>query len=235
MTTLSFSNLAASVLRLMDENGGHASFMSGDDATAEIKEVIRQVTGPAVRNMHLKAPIAMLEGVSGTPTLTHLGPVGGRYPSSITLASEMNFFRMLKCRMASWNRPVTQLWWEDSVEYAKQRNKYLMGTKDRPMAFLVHDGGVQKIELYSSDTNTDTLAEFVYMQKPEWSDSSASATIGMSDRLVDSCLMQIAADTLMVLGETDRAQMMAAKALEPLNTFGGIERHYSDIGNRVER
>lgn len=231
MATLTYNGIVASVLRLMDENGGHASFMSSDDATAEMKEVIRQVTEPAVRNIHLKAPIAMLEATAGTPTLSSAVQVNGRYMFKASLPTD--FFRLVRCRMAGWGRPVTLLWWEDSVEYAKQRNRYLMGTSEKPVAFLVHNGDSQYIELYSSDSASDTMAEFAYVQKPSWSDATTSATIDVSDRLVDACLMQIAADTLMVLGETERAQMMAAKAVEPLNTYGGMERHYSDIGNRV--
>ncbi len=233
MATLTYNGIVASVLRLMDENGGHASFMGSDDATAEMKEVIRQVTEPAVRNIHLKAPIAMLEAAAGTLDDARFSELNGRHVSKASLPAD--FFRLVRCRMAGWDRPVTLLWWEDSVEYAKQRNRYLMGTSEKPVAFLVHDGDSQCIELYSSDSASDTIAEFAYVQKPSWSDATTSATIDVSDRLVDACLMQIAADTLMVLGEAERAQMMAAKAVEPLNTYGGIERHYSDIGNRVER
>ena len=57
----------------------------------------------------------------------------------------------------------------------------------------------------------------------------------VSDRLKDSSLMQIAADTLAVLGENERAQQMQAMALQAINTYGGMERNFADNGNRIER
>ena len=233
MATLTYSAIVTAVLRLMDENGGDYSFMSNDDAMAEIKEVIRQVTEPAVRSLHMKAPIAMLDSKVGTPTASHMGEKGGRYPYLIaTLPSD--FFRLCRLKMASWDTSVSQLWWEDSSEYAKQKNRLLMGTRERPMAFLTHNGVRTSIELYSSDDMDDKLLEFLYVEKPVWS-SESNPTITISDKLQDACLAQIASDTFTALGDTDKAQVMAAMAIRPINTFGGEERHYSDNGNRIER
>lgn len=240
MATLTYSAIVTAVLSLMDENGGNYAFMNSDDAMAEVKSVIRQVTEPAVRSLHMKAPIAMLDSVSGSPSAAALHEKGGRYPYKISGLDQLipgpgEFFRLVRMKMSSWDTPVSQLWWEDSVEYAKQSNKFLMGTKERPIAFLVHDGVNLCIEAYSSDDANDTLDEFLYVVKPSWSDNGNNPTIKISGMIQDACLAQIASDTFTALGETDKAQMMAAMAMRPINTFGGEERHYADNGNRVER
>jgi hypothetical protein len=124
------------------------------------------------------------------------------------------------------------MWWEDSAEYAEQKNKYLMNTRERPAAFYVHHIGGEYAELYSSDDMDDELEKFLYAPKPHWSGNEFSY---VSDRLKDSGMMQIAADTLAVLGENERAQQMQAMALQAINTYGGMERHFADNGNRIER
>jgi hypothetical protein len=124
------------------------------------------------------------------------------------------------------------MWWEDSAEYAKQKNKYMMNTRERPAAFHVHHIGGEYAELYSSDDMDDELEKFLYAT---WPSLNSNNMLFVSDRLKDSGMMQIAADTLAVLGENERAQQMQAMALQAINTYGGMERHFADNGNRIER
>ena len=71
MATLTLTNIQNAVLRLMDENGGNASFMSGS-ANTEMNDIIGQVTEDAVRKIHLQAPVAMLDGGKRIVHLLHL-------------------------------------------------------------------------------------------------------------------------------------------------------------------
>ena len=229
MIALTYNGLIDDVLRLMDENGGNAQFMSGG-ATNEMREIIGRVSEDAIRKIHLQAPVAMLDAVTEPSYSTSMFETNGKYACQVNLPD--SFFRLVRCRMNSWVRPVSQLWWEDSAEYAAQRNKYLMGTFEKPAAFLVHQGALQWAELYSSDSLQDTLREFLYVKRPEWSENNK---IMVSDRLKDSCLMQVASDALAVLGETDGAQRMKQMAERALVTYGGMERHNSDNGNRIEK
>lgn len=234
MTTLNHNDIINGVLRLMDEHGGNAQFMSGN-AMDETKRVIEQVAENAVSKLHLQAPVAMLDGVSLGKPITDWRNVNGRYACIVMLpdgTSDPAFLRLITCKMETWTRPVSHLWWEDSAEYAKQKNKYLMNTRERPAAFYVHHGIVTTAELFSSDDMEDEVREFVYAPKPHW---VGDDMVYVSDRLKDSCLMQIAADTLVVLGESERAQQMQALATKAIDTYGGMERHYADNGNRIER
>lgn len=232
MTTLTLNDIINSVIRLMDEHGGNAAFMSGG-AMDETKRIIEQVTENAIRKMHLKAPIAMLDAFElekGWPVERNV--VNGRYMWSIILPDD--FFRLVSCRMETWTRPVSQLWWEDSNEYAKQKNPYLMNTWERPIAFYVHHGIVKYVEMYSTDDDQDELREFLYAPTPTWNENKTSF-LYIADHLKDASLMQVTADTLVVLGETERAQQMQALAMQANNTYGGMERNFADNGQRIER
>lgn len=229
MTTLTLTDIQTAVLRLMDENGGNAQFMAGS-ATTEMKDIIEQVAEDAIRKIHLQAPVAMLDGkYSDSLATENVLWSGDRYMCRVMLPAD--FFRLIRVKMESWVKPVSQLQWEDSANYALQANKYRMGTYQKPAAFLIHRFASKYMELFSSPSLQDTLDEFIYLETPVLKNDS----IKVCDRLKDASMMQIAADTLVVLGETERAQMMAAMAERVLNTYGGMERHYPDNGNRVEK
>jgi hypothetical protein len=228
MTSLTLTEIQNAVLRLMDEHGGNALFMSGN-ATDEMRTIIGQVAEDAIRKIHLQAPVAMLDAVT-SPISSTMFERNGRWACRVLLPDD--FFRLVRCSLDSWSHPVSQLWWEDSAEYAKQGNKYLMGTHEKPIAFLIHQGALQYAELYSGIDLQDKLREFIYAKRPEW---SANNKIMVSDRLEDACMMQVAADTLAVLGENERAQQMQQMAERVLATYGGNERHNADNGNRIER
>jgi hypothetical protein len=227
MTTLTYNGMTEDVLRLMDENGGNAQFMSGE-ATREMREVIGRVSEDAIRKVHLQAPTAMLDAIPAQVSFS-MQERNGRWMCQV--ATPEDFLRLVRCRMVSWVKPVSQLWWEDSAEYAKQGNKFLMGTWQRPMAFLVHQGALQWVEMYSSEDMQDTVREFLYVKRPEW----VNGKMLVSDRVKDACLMQVAADSLTVLGESERAQQMQQMAERTLMTYGGMERHNADNGNRIEK
>lgn len=234
MTTIPYNDIINGVLRLMDEHGGNAQFMSGS-AMDETKRVINQVAENAVSKIHLQAPVAMLDSVVLGKPIIDWKPANGRYACLVMLpdgTSDPKFMRLIACKMATWTRPVSMMWWEDSAEYAKQKNKYLMNTRERPAAFHVHHIGGEYAELYSSDDMEDELEKFLYAA---WPSLNPNNMLFVSDRLKDSSLMQIAADTLAVLGENERAQQMQAMALQAINTYGGMERHFADNGNRIER
>lgn len=227
MTTLTYNGLIDDVLRLMDENGGNAQFMSGN-ATSEMREIIGRVSEDAVRKIHLQAPVAMLDGVNARMDAFEWCQLNDRWYYKSLLPDD--FFRLIRCKVRSWKSSVSHLWWEDSAEYAKQGNKYLMGTEDKPRGFLVHYNSLVYVELYSCK-DASSLQNFVYLPTPKWENGS----IEVCDRVKDSSLCQVAADALAVLGEAERAQQMQQMAERALATYGGIERHMPDNGNRIER
>ncbi len=229
MTPLTYNDIINGVLRLMDEHGGNAQFMSGD-AQDETKRIIEQVSENAIRKLHLQAPVAMLDAVGLVKDypIDWLN-VNGRYACKVMLPAD--FFRLVRCKMETWTRSVSHLWWEDSAEYAKQKNKYLMNTRERPAAFYVHYEMLKYAELYSSDDMEDEIRDFYYAPLPQWSNNR----INVADRLKDSSLMQIAADALAVLGESERSQLMQAMAVQAVNTYSGLERNFADNGNRIEK
>lgn len=229
MTPLTYNGLIDSVLRLMDENGGHAQFMSGN-ATEEMRDIIGQVSEDAIRKIHLQAPVAMLDAVWYSEATASLIERNGRYICQVVPPGD--FFRLVRCGMGSWVHSVSHLWWEDSAEYAKQKNKYLMGTYENPIAFLVHRNEMQLVEMYSSESLQDHLSEFLYVKRPEW---GGDRRIMVSDRLRDASLMQVAADALAVLGENERARLMQQMAERAMTTYSGSERDKADNGNRIER
>lgn len=237
MKTLTTTEIRNAVLNLFDENGGNAAFMSGDDTNNELYDIIDTVVESAVHKIHLQAPSAMLDGkkIDNTQYIqTFLA--NGRY--AIRFALPQDFFRIVSIRMNGWRAPITTLLYEDSVEYRKQGNKYLMGTEKKPIGFIVNSMAfgekIQKCcELYSSEVDNGNLKYFgYYLPKPTL---SAQGSIEVCDRLEWPCLYQIAADALKAVNEAQKAQIYEAMAERYFATFSNIERKTTEIGTRIEK
>lgn len=241
MRTLTIEEIRNAVMNLMDENGGDPQFMSSDDANKELYGIISTVTENAVQKIHLQAPSAFLDGRSYTTfdsaesTLVYGKRVfKGRLPK--------DFFRLVSCKLRGWHSPVTTLVWEDSSEYAKQGNRYLMGNASRPIAALVHRGNEQWVEMYSTDDGQaipvggSLVEHFIYLQKPTLTENqSGEQYIDVCSRLYWPCIYQIAADTLKAVNEAQKAQMFEAMAERYFATYGNKERIFPDNGTRIEK
>lgn len=81
------------------------------------------------------------------------------YTGFITLPE--NYLKLVRFRMHSWKRPVTEPIYPSSPEYVLQSNKYLRGTPDRPIAAIRYspDYETQVCEYYSVYENDHSVTE----------------------------------------------------------------------------
>lgn len=129
------------------------------------------------------------------------------------------FLRLITLRMSSWLRPIQTLVGEDSVEYFKQKNKYLRGTPRRPVGALLHGegwgaNGRPVAELYTCSTNMDNISG-QYVPEPRKMSSGKDYYVEVCAPLRYPCLNQITACVLRSIGRVQEAMMYEAMAVQP--------------------
>ena len=158
MTPLPLSEIEAFVRARLDEvANGDAGFVNAD--SLNIANAVRRCAMPAIRNVHLVAPNVLLDGIrtDSMPQCSVSDGVG-------TFKAPAGFMRLVSLRFNGWDIPVQTLVNEDSVEYRKQKNKFLRGTPRHPVAAITHaslDSGFV-IEAYTV-AGSATIADFRYV------------------------------------------------------------------------
>lgn len=199
MKVLSKNDIYAKVRALLDETAENdAAFILTDKDSTELNAIIDEVALLSVRNVHLGAPYWMLEG---EPNYATDFKVGDNLVATLTLPDD--FMRLVKVKLPSWSAPVTKVITEDSPEYRMQANKYMRGTVAKPVCALVLlAGGTQGLELYSAK-ETDDNVSLIILREPAW---FADGLVNICPRLENAIIAQITGQTLLALGENERAQ-----------------------------
>lgn len=87
------------------------------------------------------------------------------YLMIITLPSD--FLRLIKLKLSGWNKPVNELLPEEHPKFQLQyNNKYLRGTVNRPIAFIVNSttNASKQIFAFGKGT-TNAVSQFYYCKK----------------------------------------------------------------------
>lgn len=199
MKVLSKKDIYAKVRALLDETAENdAAFILTDKDSTELNAIIDEVALLSVRNVHLGAPYWMLEG---EPNYATDFKVGDNLVATLTLPDD--FMRLVKVKLPSWSAPVTKVITEDSPEYRMQANKYMRGTVAKPVCALVLLAeGTQGLELYSAK-ETDDEVSLIILREPAW---FADGRVNICPRLENAIIAQITGQTLLALGENERAQ-----------------------------
>lgn len=260
MTTLLLSDIYAYVKARIDEisNNEDASLVTGDQAVEDLEKVIKAVTVAAVRKIHLEAPnILLKESVaftsqssdteestegeqtrsssssdeSDTPSTTPTA-IGTQYYKH-TLNAPSDFLRLVTLQMSDWSRPIQTLVGEDSAEYRKQGNIYLMGTPLRPVGALLHHGATPVIELYSCLSASATVLYARYIPEPAITTTGGVESIDIVGTLKYPCLDQITAETLRSIGRHQEAQVYDSLAVQPFRIDPDYARKNPVASERV--
>ena len=199
MKVLSKIDIYNKVRALLDETAENdADFILTDKDSTELNAIIDEVALLSVRNVHLGAPYWMLDG---EPNYATDFEVGDNLVATLSLPKD--FLRLVKVKLPSWSAPVTKVITEDSPEYRMQANKYMRGTVAKPVCALVLlADGKQGLELYSA-TETDDEVSLMILKEPVW---SVDGKINICPRLENAIIAQITGQTLLALGENERAQ-----------------------------
>lgn len=198
MEKLTKSEIYEKVRAFLDELGDNdAGFMLSDKDSSELNTIIDKVTPLSVRNIHISAPYRMLDGDKYEPSDFSVEN------KKATMSLPENFLRLVQVKLSSWSAPVVNVVTEDMPEYRMQANEYMRGTHYKPVCALVLLAeGLQGLEVFSAKDDTDTLTSLIILKEPEWEDDS----IVICPRLRNSIIAQITGQTLLALGEEQRAQ-----------------------------
>lgn len=234
MLTLPVSDIKEYVKARLDEisNNDDAGLVSGDGAIEDLDKIIEAVIVPSVRKIHLEAPnILLTGGVAFPSSSTNQASQEENDRSSteegddasttipdtqyhmLEIAVPSDFLRLVTLQMSDWSRPIQTLVGEDSAEYRKQSNKYLMGTPQKPVGALVHRNGTGVIELFSCLSSTATVLYAQYI--PEPSISGTTPSVSVVSTLKYPCLNRITAEVLRSLSRHQEASVYDALAVEP--------------------
>jgi len=225
MTLLPLSEIETFVRARLDEvANGDAGFVNAD--SLNIANAVRRCAETAIRNIHLIAPNVLLDGIrpdNNMPTCTVSNGVG-------TFKAPAEFMRLVSMRFNGWDIPVQTLINEDSVEYRKQRNKFLRGTPRHPVAAITHaspDNGFV-IEAYTVGDHP-TLADFRYVPEIKITDDK----ISICPKLKQSCLYAVTAEVARCFGDERRAQTFEALSRQQLNPTADDDRIYPANGEKT--
>lgn len=192
-------NLAASILE------------EDKDLYALVESTIEEVA----LDIHQSAPAHLVDGLKAESDDEYdddeTAPFSFNIENSVgTISMEVDCARVVSIK-ASGSHLVTEFFTEDSVEAHKQKNKYIMGTPDRPRAILCKRGGDFRptIEYYSFGkeelvANTITVE---YIPYPKVKDG----VIKISYQLKYPLLYWLVAAILEIVNEPEKAQLWKAK------------------------
>ena len=208
MEKLTKSEIYEKVRAFLDELGDNdAGFMLSDKDSSELNTIIDKVTPLSVRNIHISAPYRMLDGDMYVPSDFSVEN------KKATMALPEGFLRLVQVKLSSWSAPVVNVVTEDMPEYRMQANEYMRGTHYKPVCALVLlADGLQGLELFSAKDDEDHLSSLIILKEPEWEGDY----IYICPRLRNSIIAQITGQTLLALGEEQRAQ-----------TFLSLSNNYS--------
>lgn len=214
MKTLSVSNIKEYVKARLDElsNNEDAALVAGDNAVEDLDAIIVKCIVPAVRKIHLDAPnILLKDGVVFDSVILTKTQIGGTDYYKCSFTAPQDFLRLVTLQMSDWTRPIQTLVGEDSAEYRKQGNRYLIGTPSRPVGALVHRGGSGTLELFSCSSAAATMLSSRYIPEP----AISSSNISVISTLEYPCMEQVTAEVLRSIGRYNDATVFDALAVKP--------------------
>jgi predicted transposase len=166
-----------------------------DEAWQNAKYVLRvidELLDESALEVLLKAPFYRLNVTSATVTAKE--EYKGSKIGTITLPTD--FLRLVSFSMSDWQQPVTSFAIQGDEIAKKQANKYLRGGVAKPVAVLSKNSSGYSATYYSTNAETHSVTEFLYIKK-------ADATEVSDSQLIDAMVWICAGKTLGVLNESN--------------------------------
>ena len=217
MTTITPSEAIEAVRKNLDEQEINAAalYPTGSPDTSDndsLDSIIRKTLPEAINAVQAEAPLALIEGVAGSPT-------GASFSNNV-LAFSFTTAQILRLvAFQSVDSAVVLGEWtpEYSPEGRKQLDTYVRGTYDDPV--LVKIQGKQQFRYYTVLPATATtyasapasaVARFDYV--PLQTYAAAAVSYSVADLLKESALLHLTGMVLAIYGEADKAQYFFNKA-----------------------
>lgn len=139
-------------LAIDEENVSSGARISTALSTSLV-EGIRSAAKHALRWLAVNAPVVLLDG---SDELTDTGFIVTSNPETIGNTIELpdEFVRVVRVRVSSWHRAITECILDTSEEYLTLSDETATATADRPVAAIVLDNP-KMLELWPYDGSTD--------------------------------------------------------------------------------
>ena len=217
MTTITPSEAVAAVRKNFDEQEINASAMypTGSPDTTDndaLDSIIKKTLPEAINAVQGEAPLALLEGVAGSPT-------GASFSNNVLTFSFTTAQILRLVAFQAVDSAVVLGEWvpEYSPEGRKQQNPYVRGVYDDPV--LVKLQGKQQFRYYTvlaatastyADAPASAVARFDYVPLQVYASNAASYSV--ADLLKESALLHLTGMVLAIYGEADKANYFFQKA-----------------------
>lgn len=133
------------VRRVIDENATSIRLDElSDTETLDLNQLIVATICDAAKAIESAAPLHLLDYTKPCNGVVEIDD--GRI-AYIDLPSD--FMRMAVVNWGHLGRPIYKFITVDSPQYIEQQNKYVQGTVERPVAAIVMDANVPKLEIYA--------------------------------------------------------------------------------------
>lgn len=198
MRKYAVSDLVKEIKVILDRNQESASLIPNDSDTLSQGEIIKSKIVDAAKAIEEIAPVSKLDSIGYGSQQVAWTSDNGAYVGQLSLPS--NLLRLVRIKVSDWKRAGTIISDSDE-EYLHQQNKYVRGNPQRPIAVLVHIGGVRVLELYTSNSNTAT-ADLSYVAEPS---IGSDGNIELCALLKDAILYMAAYLTCISLGDNQTA------------------------------
>lgn len=217
MTTITPSEAVALVRKNIDEQEINASAMyaSGSPDTSDndsLDAIIKKTLPEAINFVHGSAPLALLEGESGTPASASFSENVLSFSFSAA-----DILRLVAFQAVDSLVVIGEWTPEYSAEGRKQLNGYIRGTFDDPVLVKIH--GKQNFRYYTVRSSTvethssapaGAISRFEYIPLAIYNASTSSYKV--ATLLKESALLHLTGMVLAIYGENDKANYFFEKA-----------------------
>lgn len=215
--TYQVADILKDVRVALDQDMASAQLLTLADAdTLSLDDIIVSKICEGVRQVHMEAPVDMLElghnigdGDEGGPAI-HWGELQSGW---IDLPDD--FMRLMVFEMSDWERPVYNAIVATDPAYGRLRSriKALRGTPQKPVCAIGIRPAGRVLEFYSCKNTDATVVRAVYMPEPEIKDDG----ICISRRCYRSAINNIAGLVLVTLGDREKAESFFQQSIKSHN------------------
>lgn len=206
------SGLVRDVRIAIDMNSYETQLLAETDSdTLSLDEIILSKLEQGARVVESNAPVWLLD--SGKPlsgSITFQSEVGvGR--GRMQLPDD--FLRLITFKMSDWERAVTQPILEQDPRYLHQSSRFagIRGTPQKPVVAIISEPTGLVLEFHSCKGGSSvTLQRGRYLPIPK----IQGTNIEICEKLREAVVLYTGYLTLLTLGETERAQSLAAQSKE---------------------
>lgn len=207
MKKYAVSDIVKEVKVILDRNQETAEMIPDDTDTLSQGEIIRGVIVDAAKAIEELAPVSKLDAIAVGSQQVEWTKDNGAYVGKLYLPNDL--LRLVHIKVSDWKRSGGIISDQDD-SYLYQQNQYVRGNPQRPVAVLVHIGGVRALELYTSNQK-DAVADLSYVSEPM---IDSEGNIELCELLKDAIIYMAAYLTCISLGDTQTAAGYKATAYQ---------------------